>query len=69
MKRVCLKCFQRAIAYQAPEVWLRFLALYPRAITEDEPECGFHHSEPDSARDSEILMWMFDALDNNREPA
>ena len=69
MKQVCLKCFQKAIAYQAPEIWLPFLILHPEAITENEAECSFDHSEPENARSSEILVWMFDALDNNRKPA
>ena len=70
MKRVCLACYQKACAYQSPEVTLRFLALYPEAITEDANECNFHGSEEYyDAIGSEILMWMFDALEYNRPPA
>ncbi len=70
MKRVCLACYQKACAYQSPEITLRFLALYPEAITEDANECNFHGSEEYyDAIGSEILMWIFDALEYNRPPA
>jgi len=68
MKKICSKCFMSAIAYQAPEVWIPFLRAYPQIETGDEQECDFHSNTNRGARDSDILMWMFDSLDNNREP-
>lgn len=61
--KVCWNCFGRACAYQAPEVTLRFVALYPEHLTKDISECSFHQKQG-----SEILAWIFDALDYNREP-
>jgi len=69
MKKVCLSCYQKACAYQPPEVTLRFLALHTEATTESPSECDFHNEEGyNDAIGSEILMWMFDALDYNKAP-
>lgn len=62
--KVCFDCFGKACAYQPPEITLRFVALYPEHTTKQEQECDFHSKE----QNTEILAWVFDALDYGKEP-
>jgi len=55
--KVCFECYKRATIYQAPEIGLKPLCIFPEQLTTESVECEVHDLS-DSVIWHELLSWV-----------